>query len=288
MLSYERRCAESVKQTSLLVAALDGFDLGKQVPSTPDWTVNQLLRHLGHAHRWADEMIREKLPEIDLTRNRAQDVAAYAGETTAELGPWLMEGASSLSAALQAVDPNEMIASIGGHPGPRMWSRRMANETVIHRWDVVNALGMPFEVAPEGRPGRAARVDRFRAAVLVPAVARRDRSAAGPGRTVHLPATDVCAGGARKGGGGVARPRGRAGAGGLPAAAGRPTRGVRRRGAARRVPGPSALLTLAQKTRRLNRHTTRASSAAASPVKMAVSTSWNVQNLPAGWYSTHC
>ena len=27
MLSYERRCAEIVNQTSLLVSALDGFDL---------------------------------------------------------------------------------------------------------------------------------------------------------------------------------------------------------------------------------------------------------------------
>ena len=65
-------------------------------------------------------MIREKLPEIDLARNRAQDVASYAGETAAELGPWLTEGATSLSAALQAVDPDAQIASLGGYPGPRL------------------------------------------------------------------------------------------------------------------------------------------------------------------------
>ncbi|PWK90920.1 uncharacterized protein (TIGR03083 family) [Lentzea atacamensis] len=191
MLSYERRCAEIVNQTSLLVSTLDGFDLGKQVPSTPDWTVNQLLRHLGHAHRWADEMIREKLPEIDLTRNRAQDVASYAGETAAELGPWLMEGASSLSSALQAVDPNEMIASMGGHPGPRMWSRRMANETVIHRWDVVNALGVPFEIAPEVAQDALREWTDFALPYSFLRWPAETAPLLGPGRTVHLHATDV-------------------------------------------------------------------------------------------------
>lgn len=191
MLSYERRCAEIVNQTSLLVSALDGFDLGKQVPSTPDWTVNQLLRHLGHAHRWADEMIREKLPEIDLARNRAQDVASYAGETAAELGPWLTEGAASLSAALQAVDPDEQIASLGGYPGPRLWSRRMTHETVMHRWDVANALGLPFELDPEVARDTLA---EWTATALQYAFMRWPAETAallGPGRTVHLHATDA-------------------------------------------------------------------------------------------------
>lgn len=191
MLSYERRCAEIVNQTSLLVSALDGFDLGKQVPSTPDWTVNQLLRHLGYAHRWADEMIREKLPEIDLSRNRAQDVAACAGETAAELGPWLMEGASSFAAALRAVDPDEMIASMGGHPGPRLWSRRMTHETVMHRWDAVQALGVPFEADVEVAQDTLREWTDF---VLPYAFLRWPAETApllGPDRTVHLHATDT-------------------------------------------------------------------------------------------------
>lgn len=191
MLSYERLCAEIVNQTSLLVTTLDGLDLGKQVPSAPDWTVNQLLRHLGLAHRWADEMISEKLPEIDLSRNRAQDVASYAGETAAELGPWLLEGATSLSAALRAVDPDEMIASMSGVPGPRLWSRRMTHETVMHRWDVANALGLPFELDPEIARDTLA---EWTGTALQYAFLRWPAETApllGPGRTVHLHATDV-------------------------------------------------------------------------------------------------
>src|SRR5688572_18133874 len=93
-LSYERHCAEIINQADLLVSALNSADLGIQVPSCPAWTVNQLLRHVGYALRWADEMIREKVPEVDLSRSMSLDVSAYEGETASELGPWLEESAT--------------------------------------------------------------------------------------------------------------------------------------------------------------------------------------------------
>ncbi|MBM7857802.1 maleylpyruvate isomerase family mycothiol-dependent enzyme [Lentzea nigeriaca] len=190
MLTYERHCAEIVNQTDLLVSALNGADLGIQVPSCPDWTVNQLLRHVGNAFRWTDEMIRERWPEADPARGMSLDVSAYAGETAAELGPWLADSAASLASALQAVEPDEMIATLGGHPGPRLWSRRMMQETVVHRWDAVNALGVPFELDPAVAADNLAEWTRF---ALPFAFLRRPAETAalvGPGNTVHLHATD--------------------------------------------------------------------------------------------------
>lgn len=190
-LSYERHCAEIIHQAELLVSALDGADLGVQVPSCPDWTVNQLVRHVGFAFRWTDEMIREKLPEVDLSRSMSLDVSVYADETASELGPWLEESATSLAAALRAVDPDEMIATLAGHPGPRLWSRRMAQEIVIHRWDAVNALGVPFEIDPEVAADNLAEWALF---ALPFAFLRRPAETAalvGPGHTIHLHATDV-------------------------------------------------------------------------------------------------
>lgn len=192
MLSYERRCAEIVDQTTLLVAALNDSDLGKQVPSCPDWSVNQLLRHLGYAFRWVDEMIRERQPGVDLSRNQAQDVSAYSGEMAETLGPWLLEGASSLAAAFEAVDPDEQIAMFApGLPGPRMWSRRMVHETVIHRWDAQTTLGLPFSVDPEIARDTLA---EWTAMALPYSFLRWPAETApllGPGRTVHLHATDA-------------------------------------------------------------------------------------------------
>lgn len=191
MLSYERRCAEIINQTTLLVSSLDDADLSIAVPSTPEWTLNQLVRHVGHAHRWADLMIRERVDEIPYDRNGAQQLASYVGEKPADVVPWLVEGAASLSEALLAVDPNLMIATLGGHPGPRVWSRRMAHETVLHRWDVANALGVAYELDAEVARDTLA---EWTALALPYAFMRWPAETApllGPGRTVHLHATDV-------------------------------------------------------------------------------------------------
>ncbi|HUQ60098.1 maleylpyruvate isomerase family mycothiol-dependent enzyme [Lentzea sp.] len=187
---YERRRAEIVHQTELLVSSLTDADLGIQVPSIPDWTLNQLLRHLGHAHRWADTMLRERLPEIDFSRNEAQRVSSYVGETPSVLVPWLREGAASLAEVLGEVDPEEMIAPVDGFPGPRVWSRRMTHETVIHRWDALNALGLPFTLDPE----IAQDTLREWTGLALPYAFQRwpaeTAPLAGTG-TVHLHATDV-------------------------------------------------------------------------------------------------
>lgn len=192
MLSYERRRAEIIDQTALLVSAIEDCDLGKQVPSCPDWSVNQLLRHLGYAFRWADEMIRERQPGVDVSRNKAMDVSAYSGETAAELGPWLLEGASSLAEALAAVREDEPIAMFDPRvPGPGMWSRRMVHETVIHRWDAQTALGLPFTLDPEVARDTLA---EWTAMALPYAFLRWPAETApllGEGHTVHLHATDA-------------------------------------------------------------------------------------------------
>ncbi|SEQ34666.1 TIGR03083 family protein [Lentzea xinjiangensis] len=148
-LSYSERAATIVTETSLLVSALHGADLSVRVPSAPDWTLNQLLRHLGHAHRWVAEMIHRRVPETDRSFSKAHSVSEYAGETAEELGPWLTEGAALLSDALLSVDVDDPIAVMVGMPGPRFWSRRMAHETVVHRFDAMDALGLPFEVDEE-------------------------------------------------------------------------------------------------------------------------------------------
>ncbi|NGY59683.1 maleylpyruvate isomerase family mycothiol-dependent enzyme [Lentzea sp. NEAU-D13] len=190
MLDYERRCAEIIDQTALLASSLDGADLSIAVPTTPDWTLNQLVRHVGHAHRWADLMIRERVTEIPYDRNGAQQLASYVGEQVSDVVPWLLEGAASLSEALLAVDPDLMIATLGGHPGPRAWSRRMTHETVMHRWDVTNALGVAFDLDAEVARDT---LSEWTALALPYAFMRWPAETApllGPGRSVHLHATD--------------------------------------------------------------------------------------------------
>ena len=148
-LSYEQRLDAGVAQTALLVSGVADADLSVPVPATPDWTLNQLLRHLGYAHRWIEQLIRERIPDADRSLSKAHSVDAYAGETAAELGPWLTEGAALLASAMREVSPDEPIAVLfPGEPGPHFWARRMAHETWVHRFDAFEALGLPFEVDP--------------------------------------------------------------------------------------------------------------------------------------------
>ncbi|MET9631345.1 maleylpyruvate isomerase family mycothiol-dependent enzyme [Lentzea sp. NPDC006480] len=149
ILSYAQRLDAGVAQTELLVAGVADADLSIPVPATPDWTLNQLLRHLGYAHRWIEQLVRERIPDADRSLSKAHSVESYAGESAALLGPWLTEGAGLLAAAMREVSPEEPIAVLFPDvPGPRFWSRRMAHETWVHRFDAFEALGLPFEVDP--------------------------------------------------------------------------------------------------------------------------------------------
>ncbi|MEU0879853.1 maleylpyruvate isomerase family mycothiol-dependent enzyme [Lentzea sp. NPDC005914] len=149
MLTYSQRLDTGVAQTELLVSGVADADLSVPVPATPDWTLNQLLRHLGYAHRWIEHLVRERIPTADRSLSKAHSVEEYAGETAAFLGPWLTEGAGLLAAAMREVSPEEPIAVLfPDQPGPRFWARRMAHETWVHRHDAFEALGLPFEVDP--------------------------------------------------------------------------------------------------------------------------------------------
>jgi len=149
MLTYSQRLDTGVAQTQLLVSGLADADLSVPVPATPDWTLNQLLRHLGYAHRWIEQLVRERIPTADRSLSKAHSVSEYAGETAAQLGPWLTEGADLLAASMREVSPDEPIAVLfPDEPGPQFWARRLAHETWVHRFDVFEALGLPFEVDP--------------------------------------------------------------------------------------------------------------------------------------------
>ena len=56
-MDFERHCAEIVTQTELLTEGLTGVDLTARVPSCPEWSLGGLLRHLGGAHAWIEEIV---------------------------------------------------------------------------------------------------------------------------------------------------------------------------------------------------------------------------------------
>lgn len=107
------------------------------VPTTPDWTVRQLIAHQGMVHRWATAVL----------RGEQGDPEAYEAEGRSAVDPveWLRDGAIDLAAAITQA-PDDLDALVFLHDAPtgaggarRFWARRQCHETTMHAVDALSA-----------------------------------------------------------------------------------------------------------------------------------------------------
>ncbi|MGY0057364.1 maleylpyruvate isomerase family mycothiol-dependent enzyme [Streptomyces sp. LZ34] len=190
LLSHDRQCAEIAAQTDLLQPIVKGADLTAPVPSCPGWNVGQLLRHLGGGQRWAAETVRTRaagpLPDDDF-----RDLSPYAHEDPAVLGPWLTEGAELLADALRAAGPDAKVWTPVPGGTAAFFARRFTHETVVHRADATLALGAEFTVAEDVALDGLDEWMELGALPMHFEIHPRMRELLGPGRTLHLHATDT-------------------------------------------------------------------------------------------------
>ena len=113
--------------------------LGDPVPTCPDWTVADLIGHIGGVHRWATAIVSRALGQ---NLPAAQEAALLqTPEQQAELLPWFRAGAEQVVDALRAA-PEDLQAFrflSNAPPARQFWARRQAHETTIHRVDLVAA-----------------------------------------------------------------------------------------------------------------------------------------------------
>jgi uncharacterized protein (TIGR03083 family) len=121
---------------------------GTAVPSCPEWTVRDLVRHMGGVHRWATGYVagaRSDVWDVDL------DDVVGSWPDDAELVEWFRAGHAALVAALADAPADLECWTFLPAPSPRaMWARRQAHETAIHRVDTELAAGVavhPFSPA---------------------------------------------------------------------------------------------------------------------------------------------
>lgn len=148
-LSHERRCAEVLTQTRLLVSQIEGADPAAPVPTCPGWQLVHLLRHVGRTHRWAERVVatRTREPVSDAPVN---DVSP-ADEDPAQdgFGDWLLAGAARLADELRRAGESVPLWSPGPESTSAFWARRMAHETLIHRYDAARAAAVEFTAQPD-------------------------------------------------------------------------------------------------------------------------------------------
>lgn len=164
-----------------IATCLEAVDLSTPIPSCPGWDLRTLGVHVGLVHRWATHAIRSaSVPSDDIVPEPSPDAS---GE---ELAAWLRLGSGILVDILATTRPDAAT----WHPFPLeqrawVWSRRMMQETMVHRWD--------GEVATGGRPVLDARaaadgIDEF-LELRRPGVFARGTSSL-PTRSLHLHCTD--------------------------------------------------------------------------------------------------
>jgi uncharacterized protein (TIGR03083 family) len=191
-LAHDRYCDEIAHQAGQLRAVVtSGADLSATVPTCPDWSLEQLVRHTGGALRWADTLVRTRAEE-----NIGKDQVPLSGGPEARgdagaLDAWLAETGELVVAALRGAGPDTTVWSWSGIHTSGFWARRMAHEITVHRADAALAAGLSYEVAADIA---ADAIDEW--LQIVEFIQRTQPHEAakelrGTGSSIHLHATDT-------------------------------------------------------------------------------------------------
>ncbi|MEU8733510.1 maleylpyruvate isomerase family mycothiol-dependent enzyme [Streptomyces tendae] len=193
LLTHDRYCDEIVHQVAGLGAVVtSGADLSATVPTCPDWTLEDLVRHVGRALRWTGLIVGTRAEE-DVPVDRAPGAAGPAARgDAAALDAWLAESGEVVVDALREAGPDAHAWSWAGIDTAGFWARRMTHELVVHGADAALAAGLPRRaVAPEVAADAIdewLEIVRFVQRVLPDAAANELRA---PGSSLHLHATDT-------------------------------------------------------------------------------------------------
>jgi uncharacterized protein (TIGR03083 family) len=136
-LSADRYAAEIEVSTAGLAEIVAEYDQGLPIPTCPDWTLRQLVTHVGRAHRWAAEITRTRseafIPFREVPDGKLPD--DRAGQRA-----WLQAGAARIVDAVREAG-SDLVWSFTGPAPAGFWIRRMAHETLVHRADAQLAAG---------------------------------------------------------------------------------------------------------------------------------------------------
>jgi uncharacterized protein (TIGR03083 family) len=116
--------------------------LESHVPSCPDWTVGELVRHLGAVYR------RIRVNAGSGVADQAWPKLTVPEDAPAEADPavvvWFERELAEVDAFLEALDPD--LPTWNWAPQAKIaafWHRRLAHETAVHRWDAQFATSLP-------------------------------------------------------------------------------------------------------------------------------------------------
>ncbi|NUR60081.1 MAG: maleylpyruvate isomerase family mycothiol-dependent enzyme [Catenulispora sp.] len=144
IVEHTRRLAESA------VAAGPGAAL----PTAPDWTVTQLVEHVGQTHHWVAEIIERRITDP----GQLPSEMAVLPTDPREWKTWLAHSAQRFVSACSddALDAPVFNAAADERSGTWFWMSSLLNEAVVHGFDAACALDRPADIDPAIDPAIAA------------------------------------------------------------------------------------------------------------------------------------
>jgi uncharacterized protein (TIGR03083 family) len=165
-------------ESTALADAAERAGLDTPVPSCPEWTVADLVAHVGEVQQWARIMVEQRAQE------RIPRRSLPSAPPGAELVPWFREQAPALVGTLASTDPTTPMWTFSDDGTVRFWCRRQAHEVAIHRWDAELAAGAP---SPIDTALAADGIDEYLGMLQF----RNAPDLVGNGETIHLHCTDT-------------------------------------------------------------------------------------------------
>ncbi len=157
-------------------------DPSTPIPTCPDWTLNQLFRHVGRGNRWAAQIIDDRRFE-PLDPRDVRDGKPPDDPDAAIV--WLNKGAQLIIDAVDHVGPEARVWTFLGARPCGWWIRRRLHEATVHRADAAFALAQDYSLSPElAADGISEWIER------VSVQARSRQLPLELGRSLHLHATD--------------------------------------------------------------------------------------------------
>ncbi|GAA1653663.1 maleylpyruvate isomerase family mycothiol-dependent enzyme [Actinoplanes couchii] len=144
-LTPDRYLSAMESEAARFAAAVSGRDPGEAVPTCPDWTVRDLVTHVGTGHRLSAAVVSA----------RAGAPGPYelidAPEDPREWTAWLVSGAAGLIGAVREQGfATRVWTWIPEHPTVGFWLRRMLHDLIVHRFDADPGGDLDEDLALDG------------------------------------------------------------------------------------------------------------------------------------------
>ncbi|MFG1694479.1 maleylpyruvate isomerase family mycothiol-dependent enzyme [Nonomuraea sp. NPDC049309] len=177
-----------IEQTGTLADWVDGKAASTPVPTCPEWTLSDLVEHVGGVQRMVATLVGERLVDP------AKAFAPAPGPAgPGEWRQWLIDGAAEARQAYSGVtDDTPVWDPSGAAAGVPFWARRLFGEMCVHRADAAAALGLPYELPPALAVAALGDwLDTMTSRGYWENVPRFAEAMAGDGQTLHFHATDT-------------------------------------------------------------------------------------------------